>query len=75
MWRLTQLVQGWEIYAIDSGQTHLLIAIKANKSLAMLGQRLKGTYFAFKGNRQFARSLDGAVVPVQEFGRLDALNQ
>lgn len=83
-WRLSQVVDGWEIYEIRdwSGEelVHLSIAVKAKGGLPIEGQRLKGDYYVFRGNMQF-KTVAGAMRIVQKFeqvaldvGTKDALN-
>lgn len=69
-WKLSQVVDGWEIYEIRdwSGKEliHLSIAVKAKGGLPMEGQRLKGDYYVFRGNMQF-KTVAGAMRIIQKF--------
>lgn len=70
-WRLSQLIDGWEIYEIEewSGREmiHLTITVKSNPNrLPMQGQRLKDEYYVFKGNMQFV-SVTGTPMIIQQF--------
>jgi hypothetical protein len=67
MWKLTQVVEGWEIYSWMDEVRQFTIATKARKGLPMEGQQLKSGFYVFKGNKQFTMALNGVTKIIQEF--------
>lgn len=64
VWRLTQVVDGWEIYCW-TGERQL--TTKARTKLPMEGPPLKSAIYVFKGNRKFTLAVNGVAKIVQEF--------